>query len=516
MMDLAAFRTKVRDYRRLAGHTQKELAAALGLHADVLSHKLNGIGGALLTHADIKRIILTLAEWLALASQAEALELLALVDLRPDVFSETEWNAPPLGDLHPAPRTPSAPPAQRLPIPLTPLLGRTAEVAAITDSLCQAKVRLLTLTGPGGVGKTRLALHVASLARPAFAGEVAFVQLASVADPAHVLPAIAQALQIDTRAATALPDVLSAALADRHVLLILDNCEHVLSASNAIGELLAAAPSLTVLATSRSPLHLYGEQEYPVPPLAWPEEPDAHALAELDRYPALQLFAARARAVRPDFALTPTNVGTVTHICEQLDGLPLAIELAAARLTYLSLETLQQRLTDRLNLLAGGAHNVPARQQTLRNTLAWSYDLLTPDERQCCTRLGVFVGTFTVPEAAEICQSADEMQPMLERLMDKSLVQLDRSYTGNEPRYGLLATIRTYALERLAANGESDAMHARHAAFYVNLAETWEPTLTGARQQEGMQVLEDAYSNIRAALQLPAPILRNPCRFGKH
>ena len=408
----------------------------------------------------------------------------------------------------PVPATASPPPA--LPAALSSFLGREGELATAVR-LLQA-TRLLTLTGPGGVGKTRLALELAAALQGDFADGVGFVSLATIGDPALVASAIAHALQLREVPGRPLVDTLQAHLRTRHLLLVLDNFEHLLPAGPLIAQLLAAAPHLTVLVTSRAPLHLSGEQEFPVPPLAVPTLQESLAPDALTRYAALTLFVQRAQAVQPAFELTPANACAVARICVRLDGLPLAIELAAARTKLLPPEALLKRLGSedgqRLHLLTGGAQDVSARQQTLRGTIDWSYNLLDPTEQRLVQRLGVFVGGFTLDAVEGVCTGAGgcegDVLDGLQSLVDKSLVRQQAGVDG-EPRFTMLEMIREYALERLEAAGEAVTIRRRHAAYFLGLAEQFEPQLNrGAEQLATLARAEADQDNFRAALACAA------------
>jgi predicted ATPase/DNA-binding XRE family transcriptional regulator len=309
-----------------------------------------------------------------------------------------------LAAAHPAQFPAQSPPpaslAGALPVPLTRLLGREPEIATLQAMLVRDAARLVTVTGVGGSGKTRLALEVATRLRARFTDGVVFVDLSPLSDPELVVPSIAAALGVRDVAGRPLGETLARALAPLRLLLVLDNCERVLAAAPAIASLLLTSPGVTIVATSREPLHVRGEREFPLSPLPVPNADQLPATADLARIPAVALFVERAEASQPTFTLTAENAPVVAAICRQLDGLPLAIELAAARIKVLPAANLRTRLERRLPLLTGGARDMPARQQTLRATLDWSYHLLSPDERSLFRRLSVFAGGFTL-EAAE-------------------------------------------------------------------------------------------------------------------
>ncbi len=337
--------------------------------------------------------------------------------------------------------------------------------------LAQPTIRLLTLTGPGGTGKTRLSLALAEQVTPTFPDGVVFVSLARLDDPALVASAIAERLGVRERAEQTLRGILMTHLAGKHLLLILDNFEHVLPAAPLVAELLGACPALIVLTTSRAPLRLSGEHLYPVSPLALPDAGRLPPLEELGQTAAVRLFVDRVRAVKPEFVLSESNASAVVEIVRRLDGLPLALELVAARARVLSPAALSARLDRSLPLLTGGAQDLPERQRTLRDTIAWSYDLLRPHEQALFRRLGVFSGGCTL-EAAETVANLDEPFAVLEGmapLLDASLLQSEEQ--DAEPRYTMLATIREFALERLIESGEEPTTRDRHARFFLDLAE---------------------------------------------
>jgi predicted ATPase len=395
-------------------------------------------------------------------------------------------------------------PASPAPLPAYPnaLIGRDAEVAAAAALLAEPGVRLVTLTGPGGIGKTRLGVAVAAASAASFPHGAAFVPLATVADPRLVPAAIAQALDVPTSASRPPEVALRQWARDRQMLLVLDNFEQVASAAPALAELLAAGAGLKALVTSRTLLRIYGEHELPVTPLAMPRDaaPDAEALAD---FPAVQLFVERARAARPSFTLGPDNARAVAAICASLDGLPLALELAAARLKLLSPAALLAQLGDRFAALTGGPRDRPARQRTLRAALAWSYDLLSPDEQALFRRASAFAGGFDAAAAHGVC--ADEPDPfitheLLDALANHSLLQPAEGAAG-ELRFTMLETVRAYAAEQLHASGEEAAARERHAAFFLQLAEDAAAALGGAEQARWLDRLEREGDNLRAALQ---------------
>jgi predicted ATPase/class 3 adenylate cyclase/DNA-binding NarL/FixJ family response regulator len=410
--------------------------------------------------------------------------------------------APNLPTDFPALRTLDAYPAN-LPIQPTALIGREQELATVGDLLRRANVRLVTLTGPGGTGKTRLAMQVAAELLDSFTDGVWFVDLAPIRDADLVIPAIMQTMGVKEQGHITPLEQLQAHLRDKQLLLLLDNFEQVVDAAPRVAELLAAAPQLKILVTSRVVLHLRGEQEFAVPPLALPGQHQLPSLEHVSQYAAVALFIARAQAVKPDFVVTNQNAPAVAEICVRLDGLPLAIELAAARSKLFAPEALLKRLERRLGVLTGGPRDAPTRQQTIRNTIDWSYQLLDEGEQTFFRRLGVFVGGCTL-EAAEAVCNADGSLPVdvvnsVAALIDKSLLRQQEGQ-GGESRFVMLETIREYALERLAASGEEEAVRRRHAAYFLALAGAAEPYLASAERPLWLEQLEMAHDNLRAVL----------------
>jgi predicted ATPase/DNA-binding CsgD family transcriptional regulator len=390
-------------------------------------------------------------------------------------------------------------PTHNLPVETTHFIGRKSELADATRLL--DTTHLLTLVGPPGTGKTRLALRIAWEMADTFRQGAYFVSLAPLSDPALVANAIAAAIGVNETRSQPLIETLKQVLYESHMLLILDNFEHLLPAATQVSELLAAAPHLKVLATSREPLHLYGEQEYAVPPLALPD-PEHLDLAVLADCESTALFMQGARAVRSDFELTAENAADVAQICLRLDGLPLAIELAAARIKLLTPPTLLTRLASRLDTLRGGAQDLPARQQTLHNTIEWSYNLLDEGEKVLFARLAVFQAGCSLDAIEAVC--GDEL-PMdvfdgVASLVDKSLIQQKEVVVG-EPRFIMLETIHEYAWERLRASGGVTVMQRWHAAYFTQMAERAEPQLRTSEFAYWMERMGAEEDNLSAALE---------------
>jgi len=467
-----------------------------------------GHGGQVLVSATTSTLARDLPDGARLRSLGEH----RLKDLRPEQLCQLdvdglETSFPPIRSLDARPNN--------LPTQLTTFVGRDRELVEAGQLL--ERTRLLTLTGPGGTGKTRLGLQLAATVADRFPGGVFFVALEPVRDPALVIPRIASAVGIVETGARPPGELLVEWLADRAVLLVLDNFEQVVAAGPIVADLLRSAETLTVIATSRAALHVSGEQEYPVPGLPVPPDPSQLGgferarlggagrefdPATLEQYEAVRLFITRALAVRPDFRVTNENAPAVAAICARLHGMPLAIELAAARVKILSPDAILTRLEHQLNLLASGARDLPARQQTLRGAIAWSYDILDDGLRRLLDRLSVFVGGCDLETAERVCgPAADLGVDVLDGLMalaDQSLILATEP--GGEPRFDLLDTIREYAGEQLEARGEAVAIRARHATAFVELAERAAPLLAGTDQRRWLDRLEREHDNIRAVL----------------
>jgi predicted ATPase/DNA-binding CsgD family transcriptional regulator len=396
----------------------------------------------------------------------------------------------------------------RVPTPLTSFIGREREIATLTRLLCQGELRLLTLTGPGGVGKTRLAISAAEALQACFAGRTWFVPLAALDDPGLVTSVIAHAIGVRESGRHALLADIARALGDEPTLLILDNFEQVIDAAESVAALLARCPNLTCLVTNRSVLRLSGEHVFPVPALPLPPAAHAPSLARSAASPAVQLFERRAQAARPDFELTEANAGLLEAICRRLDGLPLAIELAAARVRHFAPAELLARLdatdeTAMLRVLTGGPRDAPMRQQALRHAISWSYNLLSPQEQALFRRLAVFVDGFTLSGAqvvaSDIYAAPYDVADGIASLVDQSLV-MSMAGTHAVTRYGLLSTIREFALEQLEAESDRPAAQDAHAAYICELVQQGMATASPEQNPAGYAHVQVEHANIRTAL----------------
>jgi len=485
-------------YRLAAELTQQALAERAGLSAHGISDLERGVNRT--PQADTLSL---LAEALGLSDDERAALEATVAHKR---------RRRPRGGPIPAPAAaPSRLPAtSSLPVPLTPLIGRDGDIVSAA-ALLREGTRLLTLVGPGGVGKTRLALGIAAGLRDTFPDGVLFVSLAAIASPDLVLPTLMQAVGLRDGDGDGRPprDTLISHLSSARALLVLDNFEHLIAAAPLVAELLASCPDLRILATSRTLLRVRGERAYTVSPLTLPDREGAVDLERLVRCAAIQLFVERAREVSPGLALTDVTAPLIARVCARLDGLPLAIELAAARLKILTPLALSERVETGLSVLAGGARDLPPRQRALRDTLAWSYELLDAPSRDLFPRLAVFAGGCTleavealsgaVDDDADATAGSEDALDSLTTLVDNSLLRREES--ADEVRFTMLETVREYALERLRSQGEVDARRRRHAAYVVALVEAAAPDRAGVDQAASLARLDRERGNVRAALE---------------
>ncbi len=432
-------------------------------------------------------------------------EGVTLRDLGPHKLKDLEhpehlWQLviPGLQDAFPALPSAGTTP-NNLPTRLTTFLGREREMAEVVELL--RGTRLLTLTGPGGTGKTRLSLQVAARSLETYPDGVFFVELALIAEPELVMATIAQHLGLPDRGGRPAAERLAEHIADRRMLLVLDNFEQVIAAASSVSDLLAGSPNLTVIASSRSALRVSGEQEYPVPPLRLPDPAHLPPLSTLSQYEAVALFIERARAVKPAFEITNENAPAVAEICVRLDGLPLAIELAAARIRIFTPQAMLSRLESRLSMLQGGGRDLPARQQTLRGAIAWSHEMLEPADRSMFACLSVFVGGASIESIERVCTEEVEGDPLnaVASLVEQSLVRQAEGADG-EPRFSMLATIREYAMEQAQTAGSWDRLRERHAHLFRELAEASAGEIMGSGKRTWLDQLEEEHDNLRAAL----------------
>lgn len=497
MVNITTFGQWVKQRRKALGLTQADLAQRVPC-SPVMIKKIEAnlrIPSLQLAHL--------LAEHLRIdAPDQAAFFLLARPDLSPEQV-RLSLMARPAPGLQKPPRRGNALP----PTPPTPLVGRSQDVEKICTLLRGKRARLVTLTGPGGAGKTRLAIELAGALQADFEGGIYFINLAPIRDASLVLPSVAQALGIQDAPAGSIQEALEEHLNSRRVLLVLDNFEQVLAAAREIAALLASAPGLKVLVTSRSRLRLSGEHECIVTPLELPNLRQFLLLDALLQSPAVALFVQRAQAARADFALTNDNALSVAQICARLDGLPLAIELAAARIKFMSPLTLLTRLSghdpgDPLDVLTEGAVDLPARHQTIRRTIDWSYQLLNPAEQKLFRCLGVMAGGCTLNAASAITETASlpTLSAGLSSLVEQSLLQ-QREDSEGQPRYSMLEIVREYTLEQLASQDELAGLRKRHALFFLDLAEAAQSKSEGAEQAAWLRQLDIEQDNLRTALE---------------
>jgi len=478
-----AFGALLKRYRLAAGLTHEALAERAALSARAISDLERGV-----SRAPRAETLALLVQALPLAPQQRA----ALAAAGRRTALQDAWRPP-----------------HNLPIQLTSFIGRERELRVAADLLRRPDVRLLTVTGAGGTGKTRLAIELAMAALGAFPAGVCFVTLAPVSGADLVIRAIARALGAGDAEGRTSPANLVELLDDRGCLLVLDNFEQLLAAAPIVVDLLRACPGVKILATSRAPLRVSGEHVFPIQPLPLPVLTDRAPVDELARNPAIRLFVDRATSVRPDFALTPDNASAVVAICVRLDGLPLALELAAARVRALPPPALVARLVDTtgstsLDLLTGGARDLPRRQQTLRDTIAWSYELLPPAEQLLFRSLAVFAGGCTVEAVEAVCQPATSEEQVLNMvvglasLVDNSLLQQGEGPDG-EPRFLMLETIRSFAMERLSAHAEEAVLRHAHARYFLALLEATGALLFAGSPKRLRYAAEQ--DNVQAALR---------------
>ncbi len=534
--DLEHFRQKVREYRLLVNRNQSDLAAYLNLDYNELSNRLNAHKNTRLSHENVRAIVRALADWGAITTRSQAEELLDLI-LCPH-FDMVDLQARPLSKLtdHPFPTTasnlnltqnPVATPSNistylqsnnsqmggasealhNLPQQLSSFIGRYREVIELKKLIIQDKLRLVTLVGTGGSGKTRLALRVGMELVKDFTEGTWLVELASLHNPALIPQAIAEALKVAEQPGRTVLESLVQYFSRHHVLLVLDNCEHLIEeCSRVVQLLLQHSTGLQILATSREGLGINGEINFLVPSLSLPVAEEKITIEKVVDYEALQLFVERARNASPSFRLLHGNVPALVQVCQRLDGIPLALELAAARTKMLTLEQVQVRLDDRFHLLTGGSRNSLPRQQTLRALVDWSYILLTEEDKLLLNQLSVFAGSWEIKAAEEIGANGKgelklkdyDVLDGLTNLANKSLLVIDRQ--SEEVRYRLQETIKQYALEKLRESGAETAVRERHLSYYAHLAEDLGVKAMHHEQAASLKHLDQEHDNIRAAL----------------